>query len=366
MRILDRYILKSVLTIFLACIFSFIFMYVVIDILSNLEDILKQQASLQLMIQYYILNLPMIFIRVTPFACLLATLYTLGKFNHNNEIIAMRAAGLSVPQITKTVIILGVLISLLVFWVNDRFLPRSLVGIQRVREKIAQGRKKHDEKKQEVINNLTIYGLRNRLFFVNKFTPETNTLDGITILEQDEKQNIVKKIVANKGVYKDGSWRFYQSITYNFDKNGQIKGEPEFFEEEIMAIAETPQDFLSQRQRPELMNIVQLDDYIWRLSKSGATTVLRNLKIDLYQRFFSPFTSLMIILLAIPFSLKLRKRATGLSSIGLSIMVGFLYYIVDAISIALGKGGMLIPILSASLSHIIALSYSLYLISRLR
>jgi len=61
----------------------------------------------------------------------------------------------------------------------------------------------------------------------------------------------------------------------------------------------------------------------------------------------------------------LKKRATGLSSVGLSIMVGFLYYVLNAISIALGKAGILMPSLAASLSHILALISAIYLIQAL-
>jgi lipopolysaccharide export system permease protein len=175
----------------------------------------------------------------------------------------------------------------------------------------------------------------------------------------------VRKIVANKGIYEDGLWRFSQSITYNFDKNGQIIDEPLYLEEEIMTIQEAPQDFLAQRQRPEYMTINQLDNYIWKLSKSGASTVIRNLKIDYYQKFASPFTSLIIILLGIPFSLIMKKRATGLSSIGFAIILGFFYYILDAVCIALGRGGIMPPLLAASSAHLIALGSSLYLINRL-
>ncbi len=130
-----------------------------------------------------------------------------------------------------------------------------------------------------------------------------------------------------------------------------------------MAIPEAPQEFLNQRQRPDFMTTAQLEDYIWKLSKSGATTVIRNLRVDLYQRFSSPFTSVIIILLGIPFSLIMKKRATGMSSIGLSLMVGFLYYVLGAVGIAFGKAGILTPILSASLSHILAFLTSFYLIS---
>jgi lipopolysaccharide export system permease protein len=185
------------------------------------------------------------------------------------------------------------------------------------------------------------------------------------ILEHDDRQDITKKIVARRGVYEDGLWKFYQSITYTFDANGQIINEPQYLEEEIMAIPETPHDFSSQRQRPDYMTIAQLDDYIWKLSKSGANSVIRNLKVDLYQRYTVPLTSIIIIILGIPFSMIMKRRATGLSSVGISIMVGFLYYVLSAISIALGKSGTFPPILSASFSHIVALSTGLYLIARM-
>jgi lipopolysaccharide export system permease protein len=362
MRILDRYILKSVITIFLACIFLFLFLYVIIDILSHLEDILKQKAHYSMLIQYYLWYLPLMFVQISPFACLLATIYTFGKLNHNNEVVAMRASGLSIIYITKTVLVFGAVVSLLVFWVNDRLVTKATAETQKIRLLIEEGVKSRKEKKLEIINSLSMYGLKNRLFFINKFYPGTNTMDGITILEHDENQNLTGKIVANKGVYEGGLWKFYNSITYKFDANGQIIEEPLFLEEEIMTIPEGPKDFLAQRQRPEAMTIAQLDTYIWKLSRSGAANVIRNLKVDLYQKFTSPFTSLMIILLGIPFSLMMRKRATGLSSVGISIMVGFLYYILDAICLAIGRGGILPPFLAASLSHIIALSFSLYLI----
>ncbi len=365
MRILDRYILKSVILVFLSCIFIFLFLYVTIDLLTNLEDIIKFKVELSILIQYYLCFLPIMFIQVSPFACLLSTLYAFGKLNHENEIIAMRSSGMSIIQISKTVIILGAMISLFAFWVNDRLVPQSLVMTEKIREKMWEGEKNRRLGKQNIITNLAMYGLKNRLYFINKFTVSTSTMEGITILEHDKNQNITKKIVANKGVFKDGLWEFRQCITYNFTPGGQMIDEPQYFEKEIMAIPETPSDFVNQRQRPSYMTIAQLEDYIWKFSKSGTSTIIRNLRVDLYQKFSSPFTNMIIILLGIPFSLIMRKRATGLSSIGLSIMVGFLYYVLEAISIALGKGGVLFPALAATLSHIIALSFGLYMISSL-
>lgn len=365
MRILDRYILKSVLAIFVGCFLTFLFLYIIVDLFAHLDEILKQRVNPIILFQYYLAYLPIIFVQVAPIACLLSTLYTFGRLNRNNEIVAMRSAGLSIFQITKTIIVFAIIASVAIFWINDKFVPSSLSLTERIKDQMETGTKRAQTKEHEDINNLSMYGLKNRLFFVNKFSLSTNTMEGITVLEQDEQQNITKKIVANKGVYHDGLWRFYQGMTYNFDANGQIVGGPQYLEEEIMNIPETPHEFFEQRKRQDFMTIAQLDKYIWKLSKSGATTALRNLKVDFYQRFTFPLTSIIIVLLGIPFSLKIKKRATGLSSLGLSIMVGFLYYVLNAVSIALGKAGILIPALSASLAHLIILGYSLYLIKDL-
>ncbi len=362
MRILDRYITKSVLTLFLTCILSFLFLYVIIDIFANLDDFLKQHTHIITLLQYYLSYLPIIFVQVAPISTLLAVLYTFGTFNRNNEIIAMRSSGLSIMQVSKPIIIFGILLYVFIFWVNDAFVPNALQLNQQIKAQIDSGKKQLPQKTDEVILNLSMYGLRNRLIFVNRFIPSTNTMEGVTILEHDEHQNLVKKIVANKAVFIDNLWHFFQSITYEFDLSGQIKSEPRYMDEEIISIPETPREFLTQRQKTENMSIAQINDYIWKLSKSGATGVIRKLKVDLYQRFAFPLTSLVIIFLAIPFSLRMKKRATGLSSLGLSIIVGFLYYVFNAVSIALGYAGILMPIVAVSLSHVFFFTLSLYLI----
>ncbi len=366
MRILERYIFKSALAVFFTCLFTFLFLYIIIDIFNHLDEILKQHLALSILGRYYLNFLPIIFVRVAPIAALLATLYTFGRMNRDNEIIAMRASGLSILQISRVMILCGMLLTMLVFLINDRFVPGSLILTEQIKAQMESSNPHTTAKPtHETITNLSMYGLHNRLFFINKFIPAENTIYGITILEHDEQQNIIRKVVANKGVFEDSVWRFYQSITYDFDESGQIKGEPIYMEEEIMTITETPQQFLTQRQSPELMSVSELDNYLWKLSKSGATGVIRNLKVEFYRRFTEPLTCVIIILLGIPFSLWIRKRATGLSSIGISLIIGFLYYVLNAISLAVGRNGFLPPFLSASLIHVVALSASWYLITKL-
>jgi len=92
MRILDRYILKSVLSIFLGCLLIFFFLYIIIDVFSHLDEILKQKVNIDVLFRYYISYLPIIFVQVSAIASLLSTLYTFGTLNRNNEIVAMRSS----------------------------------------------------------------------------------------------------------------------------------------------------------------------------------------------------------------------------------------------------------------------------------
>lgn len=363
MRILDRYIFKNLVKIFLGSLIFFIFLYIIVDVLSNLDETLEQKVSFLLLKDYYISFLPIIFAQIAPVSMLLGTIYTLGMLNRSNEIIAMRSSGLNIWQITKSFFIFALIISCLIFLVNEKLLPESYSSMAKIKELMWANSKKT---KEEIIKNLTVYGRKNRLFFIDTFYLKSNILEGITILEHDEHQNLIAKIVAQNGIWEGNFWRFYNCLIYNFDPQGIIETQPLYYEEEIMDIPEGPLDFLQQMQKPEFMNISQLNNYVKKLSKSKAKGALKNFKVDLYQKFASPFSSLVIILAGIPFALAIKKRGALLSSFGISMIIGFLYYVVNSLSIAFGKAGILSPLLSAGLSPILFTALGFTMIKRLR
>ncbi len=341
MRVLDRYIIKPVFLTFLGCLFVFIFLYIISDILGRLDEILKNHVNYIHIFRYYFTFFPIIFTQTSPVAILLATIYVFGKLNRDNELVAIRSSGLSLWQICLPVIILGTVLSIAIFYVNEKFVPYANAQAEKLKSQIEETG--NASLKEEVIRNLTFYGLGNRLFFVNSFDPARNIMKGITILEHDQEQNLTAKIVAAEGEFKNGFWAFYEYTKFSFDRYGQIAGETAYSQEQVMDITETPQDFLQQRKRPEWMTIGQLEDYIWRLEKSNALPAAKNLLVDLYQRYASSASSLVLILIGIPFSFVIRKHANIFSSFGICILISFLYYVLTAVGIAMGKAGYAFP-----------------------
>ncbi len=363
MRILDSYILKSIVIIFVSTIIVFAFLYILIDAAANLDELIRQKVGLDVLWQYYSSFFPIIFTQTAPIACLIATLLTLSRLNSHNEVIVLRSSGLNFWQITKPALCFGILVSTFIFWVNERFVPRATASSEQIRtDNIIL--KADKERKQASIKNLTFYGLKNRLYFIDSFDPNTYELEGITIIGQDNKQNFQEKIVALKGQWTGIAWKFFKCQITSFNPNDlanpqQIK----YYEEKLMDIKETPQDFIRQRINVTAMNIRQLYDYIKRFSNSGATKALNNLRVDLHQKIAFPFGNIVIILIGMPLALMTgRRKALTFTSLGISIAIGFFFYVFNAIGLALGKGGLFPPFLAAWLAPLIFLGMALHLI----
>lgn len=363
MLILDRYLFGRFLKNFLMSMTIFVFLYVIIDVLSNLSDILKNHPPLIKVAEFYLYSVPMILTQTAPVASLLATLFTLGGLNQSHEVIAMRAAGLSIGRIVRPLIVFGLFLSLAIFVMNETVTPYALKMSKEI--KLYYIEKNDNKKSEKPIENVAVYGFNNRLFFINKLYPKSQTIEGLTILEHDERQNVRAKIFAEKAVWRNNRWVLYQCFIYQMGEGQTIRGEPLYFTDRTIKIQETPDDFYRQNIPVESMNAKELSAYIAKLPAGQSGPAIAKLKVDLYQKTSLPFTSLVIILLGIPSSIAIRGRAVAFSSIGLCLGISFVFYVLFAVSIAIGKGGGLPPFLAAWLSHIVFGSLALFFFSRI-
>ncbi len=354
MRILDRYINNSIIKIFIATTLIFCFLYIVIELACTIDEIIDRKIPTGILIKYYLSFIPIILIRTSSFACLISVLFTFSAMNNSNEIIAMRTSGLSFWQITKSALCFGLIVSGLVFLVNEKLVPQSTIITNKIRDENMVLEVDRLSKTQR-IDNLTFYGLQNRLYHIETFNPSTFEMQGITIIEYDINQNIIQKIVALRGEWTGIAWKFYQCQITSYSSEG--RNEPikiKIFNEKLMDIQENPKDLLRQRVDVSAMDTRQLKEYIDRFSKSGATKAINNLKVDFHQKVAYPFGNFVIILIGLPFALmiKSRKGAT-FSALAISVAIGFVYHVLNALSLAFGKGEALPPILSAWLTPIV-------------
>ncbi len=364
MRIIDRHITKSILSIFIITVFIFSFLYVVIDVTSTLDEIIDRRIPFDILVKYYLSYLPIILVQTASIACLISTLFTFSRLNNDNEVLAMRSSGMNFWQIIKPALYFALLISVIVFWLNERYVPMASQSTKQIRNEHMILEVDRLKKNKAKISNLTFYGLKNRLYYVDAYDPNTNELEGITIIEHDENQNVRQKVVALKGKWIGLAWKFFQCQVTEFDSvslNNPTK--VKVYDEKLMDIKETPEDFMQQRIDVGSMNLRELSDYISRFSRSGATKALNNLRVDLQQKIAYPIGNFVIVLVGLPFAMIVKNRkGMTFTSLGIAVLIGFLYYVVNALALAFGKGGLFPPVFAAWAAPFVFTSIALILI----
>jgi lipopolysaccharide export system permease protein len=364
MRILDRSINNSIITVFISSILIFFFLYALIDLTNALDDIIERKIPWRVLLEYYMAYLPIIVVLTSPVACLIGVLTTFAGLQNTNQIIAMRASGMGFWRITRPALFFGLIVSALIFFLNERFVPRATEITKKIKLENMTLASDRAKKQKDQIRNLTFYGLKNRLYYVNTFYPEKGEIDGITIIEYDNQLNVNQKIVALKGIWTGIAWKFFQTqVTTYLDGDVNRPTKVRVYQERLMDIKETPRDFLLQRLDVNTMNLRELGGYINRFADSGAARALNNLKVDYHQKIASPIGNFVIILVGLPFALMVKNRkGLTFTAIGLAVAIGLLYYVTNAVALALGKGGLMPPMIAAWITPFLYSGIGLYVI----
>ncbi|MBN1405210.1 MAG: LptF/LptG family permease [Candidatus Omnitrophica bacterium] len=360
MKILDKYFFKGFIMPLLYCLIMFYVVYIVADVLGHLDDILRNKVPLNIMAQFYLFFWPLIFIQTAPIAVLLATVYLLSTMNKNNELTAMKASGINIYYAMRPVFITGIIVCLGVFYINENIIPKAYAVVNNIKTDYIESIKK--EKETKSIKNVTLYTKTHQMLYAKNFDAAKNKLSEVIILEHDKKQNLRRKIIAGYALWLGDKWRFHNVIIYRFDEEGQPLGKVLTFETKIIKLPEKPSDLMKGELMSMYMNYPQLKTYIGRL-KGGDENTIKRLKTDLYFKASLPFISLVMIFLGIPFSLTTVRGGVA-SSVGISILLGLAYYASIGISLALGKGNVLPPVLAAHLSNVAFFILAIVLIKK--
>jgi lipopolysaccharide export system permease protein len=124
-RILSRYLLARLLAPFgyaLAALTGFMLLN---QVAKRFDRLVGKGLDWSVIAEVFALSIPFIVAMTLPMAVLVAVLFAFSHLASDNEITAMRAGGLSVPQILTPVLLWGVLMASANFVFVDQVLPRS-------------------------------------------------------------------------------------------------------------------------------------------------------------------------------------------------------------------------------------------------
>jgi lipopolysaccharide export system permease protein len=356
MNILDRYIIKEYLTVILLILVSIISIYLIIDFFGKIRMFMSNSATVRQIAAHFFFMIPFIISQTTPAVVLLATLMTFGTLSKHNEIVAMKANGISLYRMALPVMAIGVLISVFLFLFSEFVTPQSYYKAEYIRRIEVQKREALGTFKQNQIWYRGSKGIYNfKMFDIN-----TNTLNGITINYLDEGFNLTKRVDADKAEWKNNQWIFHNVLITTFHE-GTFPA-LERAATKALELPETPADFNTAQKDADKMSFFELWAYIQKLQSDGydATRYL----VDLHGKVAISLVSILLVVIGICFSLR-SERSGGVSqSIGAGIVIGFSYWLIFAFSLSLGRSGTIPPIPAAWLANILFGAAALILFRR--
>lgn len=356
MRILDRYLLRQFLRVFVICFLSLTGLFAVFDAFSNLDEFLnyasKHGQVLSLLAQYYGYRSIALFDRLSGVLALTAAMFTVTLFQRFNEYTAVAAAGVAPARIIAPILYACVAISIVAAANRELVIPAIQHHIARDAKDLegdqAQELKpRYDNATDVLIRGRSTYANEKRIHHPDFLLPPALHAYG-------------RKLQAENAYYqppadgKPGGYLF-TGVVHPRDlaerESLTLRGKPVLLSPRDYNWLEADQCFLVSD-----VNFEQLTGgQAWRQYASTASLIrgLRNPSLDfgadvrvtIHGRVVRPLLDATLLLLGLP--LVLRGQRNIFVSIGLCVLVitGFMLVVFGAQY--LGAAYLISPALAA-------------------
>jgi lipopolysaccharide export system permease protein len=372
MRLLDRYLLRELLTPLGYCLGGFLIFWVSFDVFSDLEAFQEEKLQLADLVEYYLVRLPELLMIVMPVALLLALLYALTNHARHHEITAIRAAGVSLFRVCVPYLGVGLFFSLTLHFLNEEWLPDSAEIADQIRQRHSTAQSSSDRLWR---NDLKFRNDRDDRFWrIRAYNIETGEMRE-PYVKWRSGDGSPRQLIAEQGVWTNGVWTFYrvrQAVP------GPTPDAVEVWqptnELAVAEFTETPEQIRSEIKVSRLdsiraakrvqLSVAEIQNYK-RLHPGLRHRERALLDTQLHARLAAPWTCLVVVLIAIPFGAASGRRNVfvGVAS---SILICFVYFVLQRLGMALGTGGHVPALIAAWLPNAAFGSAGLWLTLRVR
>ncbi len=338
MSILGRYLLRTFLLPFTYCIVGFLAVWFIFDLTSEAPGFIENQVPFKTVAAYYLSQLPAIAVITLPVGLLLALLYSLGRMSQSNEILAMLSVGVSLWRILTPFFLVGLAVTGLSTYLNHDLAPRAEAKKQELLAQMESGNGKL-EKLAFTQGHLFVNRRDDRLWYVEQLpTDLRKPLEGVQIIQQDARENIIDKLYAKTAVY-DGdrrTWTFTGVRLAHYTLEGQVSATSYPDQHVVTGWSETPWRIHSSLLEADKLTVPQLHEYI-QLNSDFTAAQMAPFRTYLDDHWALPWTCMVVVSVAAPLGIVYQRRGV-LAGVAASILIFFLILFFGNLFLALGRG----------------------------
>jgi lipopolysaccharide export system permease protein len=343
MMLLDRYLGKAVVLGTLLALLLLVSIHTLIDFVGDVQDVGEHGFTLLQVTISTLLTVPRRIYEVFPTAVLLGSLLSLGNMAAHNELMVMRAAGVSIWQIIRSAMKAGLLLVVIVLLLGEYVVPRSERRIENMRHLTDYG----------TITTDSRYGLwakdGDRFVDIQVVYPDMR-FEYVWVYRLDAHQRLMEATFARRANYEDGRWT--------------LKG--------VKRSIISPQGVVTERHEqerwerlfpPELFEIIKIEPH--KLSARRLLKYIEYLKHNdldastyesaLWTRLSVPLSGAMMLLLTVPFVFGPMRSGGAGQRLFIGLVIGIVFYLINKMINNMGLVYGLPPLLGAALPLIILL-----------
>lgn len=305
-KTLDRYLLKFFLMTLLVVTLSIGFIIIIINMVEILRHFIDNEVPLTQIVEYYVYFGGWVLKSFFPMFVLLSILFSVSFLARKNEILAMKAVGLSLYRIATPFIVVVAILAVGHFYYNEYIYPPA--NKRRVEIKEFQIKKRSKRRYDQVTNTYRQISPGN-FYTIALFNVPRSEGQDFKMYKTDNNQ-LKELLTAQKIIYRDESWMVYDGLVRTFHDSVETSYS-QFDSMKITEILEEPTDLAKKLEKPEDMGLEELQNYINMMGRSGAPHVRES--IDLQLKYSYPLTSVIVVLLSIPFAANPRRGGIAVS-----------------------------------------------------
>jgi lipopolysaccharide export system permease protein len=333
--ILDRYLVRQFIPVFLVALTMFVMLLGLIDLFSNLVRYLNYEvpASQILLVSYY--YLPKSLSYATPISLLFAAAYTLGDLYARNELTSIFSSGIPFWRFIISLLVIGAVVSILSFFFQDK------VVVPTYKKKNDLGSILLHQQYTADNSNIVIKAKNGQIIYsVDYFDDSSTSLNGVSIIEQNDLGEFLSLIRAPRAVWNGEHWSFSTALIYSWE--GQfLRVKPL---DSVDTYREHPETFRRNAVDAEDLPAKDAADLVQDLKTAGLPFI--SALADYYHRYSFSAVSFVVMFLSISMGGRFKKNILLMSLLA-SLVATVVFYVMEMISMMMARLGYIPPIVGA-------------------
>jgi LPS export ABC transporter permease LptF/LPS export ABC transporter permease LptG len=365
LHIVDRYLSREFLTLLGYGLALATVIVIVGDLMTTLERYIRLRTSLWLILLHFVYRTPPFVYQGLHLVVLLSTILLFVALSRSNELTALKAGGISLYRVSLPVFGLAGLVTLGALGFQELVMPiLNQRGVEVDEGRIKRRTLPELRKRTQIwYRGREGSGLESRIYHIELLDPGNRQMSGVTVLQLTSDFTLRRRWDARQMRWLDGqeAWQLIDGVRRDFPPGGaeQVTA----FRGQTVQLPERFQDFAQVPRAPDVMNYVELREYVDRLQAAGHK--VSKYLVDLYSKIAFPFAHPIMALVGIPFALQ-SPRGGRVIGLALSLALGLAYFIVHSAAVALARAEILHPLLAAWAANVLFAALGLFLFLRAR